>query len=319
METMGHEGVKLRSVGIEGEVLIFHLMDINGIGPKLLGVFDGGRIEQFLEGYHQLSNEDCANPDVMARFARKLAKLNSRKVPIRKKPKDYIGIIRENFIEHWPKYQKFIIEKEYPPGTTEQTKKEVRVALDYDWFQLIDWFEQTLPTVRTRVVFSHNDMNIGNCMVHPSKSGDDKLFLLDFEFCGYSYRGCDIGHHFKNRTVNIKKLAKGENALDINIRYPSEEDRRHFVRAYLDVFRDSIETPDDSLDHEDQLLLEAEFYGGLYALFFTSFMITTAEQFKDLPFPVHPGVQISSLIQDYEDRKKNTVNLSERLEKLNLN
>jgi choline/ethanolamine kinase len=309
----------LRNIGIEGEVLIFHLMDINGIGPKLLGVFDGGRIEQFLEGYDQLSNEDCANPDVMARFARKLAKLHSLKVPVKKTPKNLVRIIRDNFEKHWPNYRDFMIEREYPPGTTEEMKKAVQFSIDYDWFKLIDWFEQTLSTVRTRVVFTHNDMNRANCMVHPTRTDEDKLVLLDFEFCGYNHRGCDIGHHFKNRSIDVKKFTEGENAFDSTIPYPSEEERRHFVKAYLEIAKESYDDPDESLDNEDQLLLEAEFYGGLYALFFTSFMLCSIEQFRHVAFPIHPGVLMASFIQDYEARQKNTMDLCARLEGLKLN
>ena len=319
MEKLGGEmGTMLRSIGIEGEVLMFHLMDVNGIGPKLLGVFDGGRIEKYLEGAHQLSNDDCATPEIMALFARKLAKLHSLKAPLTKTPKDFIRIIRSNFEKHWPSYLQFMAEREYPPNTTEEMKQAAQCAMNYDFFKLIDWFAETLPSVKTRVVLSHNDMNRANCMVDPNKSGDDKLTLLDFELCGYNHRGCDIGHHFKNRSIDVQKFTEGKNAFDSVIPYPSEEERRHFIRAYLEVAKESYDDFDESLDNKDQLLLEAEFYGGIYAMFITSFMITSVEQFKDV-IPIHPGVMIAYFIQDFEDRKKNSLDLSARFAKLSLN
>ena len=303
----------LQDISIEGEVLIFHLMDVNRIGPKLLGVFDGGRIEEYLNGCRELSDRDCTNPEIMVLFARKLAKLHSMNIPIRKTPKDLIKLIRHNFDQHWPGYHRFLTEKEFSPEIPQEIRTAAQFAVDYDFVKLIDWFEETLTKIRTRVVFSHNDMNRANFMINPSKSGDDKLTFLDFESCGYNHRGCDIGQHFKFRSIDVNMYTEGKSACDSAIPYPSEEERRHFVRSYLEVAKQSYESVDDSLDSEDHVLLEAEFFGGLYTLYFTSAMFNTVEKCKEMSFPMHPAVIMTEFNHsDLEQRKSNTINLLRR-------
>ena len=97
-----------KHIGLEGEVLIFHLMDKCGIGPKLLGVFDGGRIEEFIEGANTLSDEDCVNNEKMGSFAKKLATMHSQNIPFSKKPRDMIKIIRSNILGCWDNYKELL-------------------------------------------------------------------------------------------------------------------------------------------------------------------------------------------------------------------
>jgi len=39
----------LKNNGIPGEVLMYHLISDINVGPKILGVFSGGRIEEYQE------------------------------------------------------------------------------------------------------------------------------------------------------------------------------------------------------------------------------------------------------------------------------
>jgi ethanolamine kinase len=43
------------------------------------------------------------------------------------------------------------------------------------------------------VVFAHNDLLSGNFMLNDE---EEKLYLIDFEYGSYNYRGFDIGNHF---------------------------------------------------------------------------------------------------------------------------
>ena len=299
----------LRHVGLEGEILIFHLMHVNGIGPGLLGIFDGGRIEEYLEGGHTLFNDDLKNHDVTTAMASKLAKMHSLEMPFNKNPKDLVRISRECVIKHLEHFNNAVREKELPEGSPKEFYELVESCYSFDWMELIDWFEKTLPSIKSRSVFSHNDMNLGNFLVFPNKSGDDKITFLDFECAGYNYRGADIGYHFKNRQIDVDNVSKeGGNTFETGIPYPSEEERRLFIREYLKVAMKSYSPVDEDVDNEDHLLLEAEFYGGLYQLFTDSFIMSTV----DINFPVHPGVMIGGDIRDLEERKRSIINLLER-------
>ena len=309
----------LRNVGIEGEVLIFHLMNMQRIGPRLLGVFDGGRIEEYLEGGHTLSNDNCKNNELMSAVAQKFAKMHSLQMPLNKNPKDFVGIIRENFEKYLEPYNQIIREKQLPEGSPEELNQTIELVLTYDWMKLVDWFEKTLRTIKSRSVFSHGDTNRANFMVCPDKTGDDKIIFLDFEMSGYNHRGCDIGHHFKNRQIDVNKfIEEGGNIFDSTIPYPSEEERRFFIREYLKVAITSYNPVDEFIDNEDHILLEAEFYGGLYQLFFTSFMLVTAQQFKSIESPIHPALMMAEFIKDCEERRKNVIDLEDAFSQLYL-
>jgi len=320
------QGSILRNVGLEGEVLIFHTMDVNNIGPKLLGIFDEGRLEEYHEGTDTLTNEHLENPEVIKAFARKLARIHSLKMPFTKKPKDYIGICREYFPKYWAPYQDFIRGIPLPEGAPEEHKKAIDFVLNYDFTPLIDWFEKMTRKFPSKVIFSHNDMNRANCLVDPSKTGDDKVTLLDFELSGYNYRGCDIGHHFKNRMIDIQKFTKKEtdlaNSFMKQLPYPTEEERREFIRAYLEVALKSYDSIDKEKDSEEYLLLEAELYGALYHLFFTAYMISTVEQFKAMGFDqmlnMQPGLLMAHMIKDHEDRRQTIMDLETRFASLKL-
>ena len=47
------------------------------------------------------------------------------------------------------------------------------------------------------MVFCHNDVQAGNILVrHEPGNADERLMLIDFEYCGYNYRAFDIANHF---------------------------------------------------------------------------------------------------------------------------
>ncbi|KAA3468338.1 putative ethanolamine kinase [Gossypium australe] len=70
------------------------------------------------------------------------------------------------------------------------------------------------------VVFAHNDLLSGNLMLNDEQ---DKLYIIDFEYGSYNYRGFDIGNHF-NEYAGYE--------CDYSL-YPSKEEQYHFLRHYL--------------------------------------------------------------------------------------
>lgn len=70
------------------------------------------------------------------------------------------------------------------------------------------------------VVFAHNDLLSGNLMLNED---EEKLYIIDFEYGSYSYRGYDIGNHF-NEYAGYD--------CDYSL-YPSKDEQYHFFRHYL--------------------------------------------------------------------------------------
>lgn len=48
-----------------------------------------------------------------------------------------------------------------------------------------------------------NNLQEGNILIRPEyESADDKLVLIDFEYCSYNYRGFDLANHFCEWSYN---------------------------------------------------------------------------------------------------------------------
>ena len=133
----------LRGGGAETEVLVFHVMDQKKIGPQLLGVFPGGRLEQYIENSATLSNQDIADPVVVTAFARKLAQLHATRIPISKTPKDYLAFIDSCFTDMWDKYVDVLKAAELPPVPEMQQAAEA--VYNYDFLAFITWLKRNFP------------------------------------------------------------------------------------------------------------------------------------------------------------------------------
>ncbi|KHJ75759.1 hypothetical protein OESDEN_24625, partial [Oesophagostomum dentatum] len=67
------------------EVAVFTTLNGHGFGPKLLGLFPGGRIEEFIPS-RTLTKEEMCDTGIIASLATLNAKLNSIDMPLPKAP-----------------------------------------------------------------------------------------------------------------------------------------------------------------------------------------------------------------------------------------
>ncbi len=50
-----------------------------------------------------------------------------------------------------------------------------------------------VSAVHSPIVFCHNDVQGGNVLLRQeASSADEKIMLIDYEFCGYNFRGHDL-------------------------------------------------------------------------------------------------------------------------------
>lgn len=297
--------------GYDREVLVFYTMSEKGIAAKLLGVFDGGRLEEYVNG-HTLTCEECRDPELMAAFARILAKVHVTRLPFSKKPIEMIPIIEDLINKHWGKYMEGM--KERPLSDGPEMKAIADMVHNFDVHAYIQWLKETFPKIPKKMVLRHGDMNTGNVMIRDEVSDmDKKIVLLDYEFTCYSYRGIDIGNHFTSRAIDLNAfITQGQLVMHP---YTSENDRRAFAKAYIDGLKQQPDYEfDESLDNEYAVLLEAEFFSGLYDLFLHSWLISEQDKFHAMfvNHPVHPIFFAARLVNNVERSKASTIDLIER-------
>ena len=76
------------------EVLIFQSFSEKGWGPELLGVFPGGRLEEYIPS-HTLTHTEASDPDIIHDVAVSFARFHSMKLPAPKdrlKAMEYISL-----------------------------------------------------------------------------------------------------------------------------------------------------------------------------------------------------------------------------------
>ena len=134
------------------ETLNYYIMNQYKLGPKMYGVFPGGRIEEFVPS-HSVTDPELLDPTITGSLARKLARIHNLTPPICRRPKDMIGIIQKIRKEKLAAFTDKMRQVEIPKGLEESAKK----WFNFDLPNFIDWIVATLPTVSNRIVFSHND------------------------------------------------------------------------------------------------------------------------------------------------------------------
>ncbi|CAG2173544.1 unnamed protein product [Oppiella nova] len=73
----------------------------------------------------------------------------------------------------------------------------LRTFFEVDLINENEWLERTIHELMSPVVFSHNDFNRRNILIHESPNDQNMdIYLIDFDWTNYSYRGADFGTYF---------------------------------------------------------------------------------------------------------------------------
>jgi thiamine kinase-like enzyme len=227
------------------EVLIFYEQSRHGWCPKLYGTFEGGRIEELLEG-HTLTADDFDVPAIRSEVAKAYVNLHSMKyLPLPHKMDVILGEATQ-----------------YNKPTAEVVKRIKELGIDPSFTTLdiagnISWLVGEMGRVNSRLVFSHWDTNYLNIWVRDRpKDGQRKVVIYDFEMVHRTYRAIDLGFLFVNQMIDWDDRQDKRSGYQ----YPTLEKRRHFLSAYqaeverLATFDDFDPDGRDSVDH---LLVES--------------------------------------------------------------
>ncbi|KAG0712215.1 Choline kinase alpha [Chionoecetes opilio] len=213
------------------ESVIFALLSERRLGPRLYGVFPGGRLEQFIPA-RPLFTRELADPDLSAIIATKMANIHALNVPISKEP-SWIWSTMERWLR---KSQEFLSQK--PQVAREQEGGLVERLQRVNYGKEMEFLRQVVAKVQSPVVFAHNDMQEGNILLKTGPkpaTGNDRIALIDFEYCSYNYRGFDLANHFCEWMYEYKLPVHPYFTVDCD-NYPSRQKQVSFIRTYLDAY-----------------------------------------------------------------------------------
>ncbi|XP_013177001.1 PREDICTED: choline/ethanolamine kinase isoform X1 [Papilio xuthus] len=141
------------------ESVIFTLLSERRLGPKLHGVFSGGRIEEYIPARPLLTRE-LAEPALSMKIAEKMAAIHSMDVPLSKEP---------NWL--WKTMAKWLrtVRSErltkYAIGKNEEEEEIIKRLKTVDFENEIEWLKKFIASIESPVVFCHNDLQEGNILL----------------------------------------------------------------------------------------------------------------------------------------------------------
>ncbi|XP_016456756.1 putative choline kinase 2 [Nicotiana tabacum] len=193
----------------QNEIRIFEFMSKQGQGPRLLGRFNNGRIEEFIRA-RTLSAPDLRDPEVSSLIAAKMREFHELDMP---GPKTVILWDRLN---NWLDVAKRL-------ASAEEAKD---FQLDHLQDE-ISSLEKSLAGNHLSMGFCHNDLQYGNIMIDEEIKS---ITFIDYEYAGYNHIAFDIANHFCEMVADYH--TETPHIMDFS-KYPGLEERKRFLRAYL--------------------------------------------------------------------------------------
>ncbi|XP_054157527.1 choline/ethanolamine kinase-like [Oppia nitens] len=231
------------------------------IAPKLLCVFKNGTISEYIENRY-FNASDYHNKTLVSLLARKLARLHSLCIPV---PKDGTSKSRENIFVKWFDTEmrhniscdgfigKYLHENSnrYPIFSTLSLAEET------------DWYLKTVDALNCPIVFSHNDLNRRNILISESNNNnnnnnenfeDIEIYLIDFDWCVYDYRGTDFGQYFS-------RWAQEETDFGVGV-FPTNEQMIPFIDSYIGQMSQLVgdKYQKQAINSREQLIKESKVF-----------------------------------------------------------
>jgi len=193
----------------DDEIRTFECVSKHGQGPRLLGRFPDGRVEEFIHA-RTLSAADLRNPEISALIAAKMREFHSLDMP---GPKN---VLLWDRMRNWLCVAKSLC-------SSQDTKEFCLDTLGEE----ISMLQKELSHDHLDVGFCHNDLQYGNIMMDEETRS---ITIIDYEYASYNPIAFDLANHFCEMAANYH--SETPHILDYN-KYPELEERQRFVRIYL--------------------------------------------------------------------------------------
>ncbi|CAN1755983.1 Probable choline kinase 2 [Linum perenne] len=206
--------IRIYGVGVEvffdrnDEIRTFEFMSKQGYGPRLLGRFPNGRIEEFIRA-RTLSASDLRDPDISLLIAAKMREFHGLNMPGHK------IVYLWDRLRNWLKVAKNMC-------SADEVKAFRLDEIDDE----INFLEKEL-SIDQYIGFCHNDIQYGNIMMDEETKA---ITIIDYEYASYNPIAFDLANHFCEMTANYH--TDTPHVMDYS-KYPGVEERQRFVHAYL--------------------------------------------------------------------------------------
>ncbi|KAL3845873.1 hypothetical protein ACJIZ3_003276 [Penstemon smallii] len=207
--------VRIYGVGVElffnrdEEIRTFECLSSHGYGPKLLGQFREGRVEEFIHA-RTLSAADLRDPEISTLIAVKMREFHNLNMPGSK------NVILWDRLRNWLNEAKKLC-------TPEHVKEFNLDKLENE----ISLLKKAISGKHQEIGFCHNDLQYGNVMINEETRS---ITLIDYEYASYNPVAYDLANHFCEMAANYH--TEKPHILDYNI-YPGLDERKAFIRQYL--------------------------------------------------------------------------------------
>ncbi|KAJ6730655.1 CHOLINE/ETHANOALAMINE KINASE [Salix viminalis] len=193
----------------DDEIKTFECMSKHGQGPRLLGRFADGRIEEFIHA-RTLSAADLRDHEISALVAAKMREFHDLEMP------------GPRTILLWNRMREWLVQAK-SMCSAKDVKEFCLDSLENE----INMLEKELSHDHLDIGFCHNDLQYGNIMLDEETRS---ITLIDYEYASFNPVAYDIANHFCEMVANYH--SETPHILDY-IKYPELEERHRFVNAYL--------------------------------------------------------------------------------------
>jgi choline/ethanolamine kinase len=256
------------------ETVIVYQLSKRGYGPKVYGIFRGGRVDEYIPSHtlkHEELEQNCIIQDLAVIYARPIS-LFYQKMPLQNKIHIVDQRIRDKLLSSKQNYADIVKQILSPDMVTllQSLNVDTDKLRSFDYKKEWEWIFSMRKRIRSRKVMSSYDCNFLNVLVRDSvQEGESAIVLIDHEATLVGYRSQCIGCHFMNWMLKWKGTSDKRSGLP----YPSEQKRRDFIIAYLTEQKRLAYIPDfdeDGFDSVDKVMMEADF-GVLNAIMYSTF------------------------------------------------
>ncbi|KRZ53824.1 Choline/ethanolamine kinase, partial [Trichinella nativa] len=214
------------------ESVTFMLLSERQLGPKLYGIFPGGRLEEYIPS-RPLSAVEVRQSHFSRQIAAKMAQFHALSVPLSKEPTYLFDALKRwmrQLKNNADRFPEFLVrfDNQVISLNEERLVQEINLIRDFT------------DNCKSPVVFCHNDIQEGNILLPNECSSHKDIMFIDFEYSSYNYRGFDLANHFCEWIFDCT-ITEPPGFVVEPSHFPTEAEQLQFFSSYLEELKKPVD------------------------------------------------------------------------------